>query len=444
MVSNPGTMRWAALLAAEVIGVTAGLLALLGMLIPLGTTVLVAGPGLALPLALLAALPVFLSLPVDYPTTARLGFSLARSIVAVGPPAAVGLTLVFSSAFPGLQRDPLVGVLALVIMGVWAGGSLTVALLISPHRSEPPTLRWLGVSGALLLAALIWWSDPLRQTEALALAPLLAGLALGLLRPLSYLWEMSLSAALALATRLEMPAHQLLRFHPVALDELCLMPLPGLAALLERACEEEVTQGGPWLLSVAAHPGQSGAARRSLEALVRGRHAHPLLFWLSTHEEGAAWLRRLAEGPRRSHPLIAAYAALALIDEPAAWPSAITVHRHALAAAAGQPGGAAVQALVEAGAQIIAADRWPAAMAALRDTPRPHGVVADPLWGALEHIRAWSDQQPALIHDRAQTLATLWDSLDDLEGWPARLLDAMAEHLVYLLILEHRRGAWLV
>jgi hypothetical protein len=103
------------------------------------------------------------------------------------------------------------------------------------------------------------------------------------------------------------------------------------------------------------------------------------------------------------------------------------------------------QALTEAGVQILAASRWPAAMEALRHVPRPVGVAPDPLWEALGALQAWSDrQQPMLLQDRAQALSALWDSLDAIEGWPARLLDAMTEHLVYLLIVEHRRGSWLV
>lgn len=437
-------VRWLLVLSAEVLVVLGGALLLLGMFLPLGLVALVVGPLLGLVLTMVAALPLFFSLPYQIPTFDRITLSSARALMVVGVPATLGFTLAFSTAFPALQHDFGVVLLFLLAMGFWSAGALTVALLLSSGRAEATGLRWFAAAAALLLAGLLWWSPPLRQSEAVFFAPMLLGLALGLLRPLSYLWEAPLSLALALAARLGAPAQRLLAAHPVSLDELCLVPLPGLATLLAKACEEEIASGGPWLISVAAHPSQAGAARRALEALVRGERAHPVLFWLSTHEEGAAWLRRLTEGLRRPHPLIAAYAALAAVGEPAAWPTAVAAHRHALTAAAGHPGGAAVQALVEAGAQTIAADRWPAAMDALRCAPQPSGVAPDPLWEALESVRAWSDQQPALLHDRAQALATLWDSLDDLEGWPVKLLDAMAEHLVYLLIVEHRRGVWLV
>lgn len=445
VADEPRVARWAAVLVIEVVVVTAGLLALLGMTLPLGATALIAGPGLALPLVMLGALPVFFGLSLDYSIGPRLIISFLRSLVAVGAPAAVGLTLVFSSAFPELQRDPATALLALVVMGMWAGGALTVALLVSHRRSEAPPLRWVGLAGAFLIAGLIWWSAPLRGTGAALLAPALIGLALGLLRPFSYLWEAPWNIALALAARLGLPARGLLALHPVSLDELCLLPLPGLSGLLVRACAEDVSSGAPWLITVAAHPSQGRAARAALERLARGPRAHPALFWISADEDGAAWLRQLATDVPRPHPLISAYAALAAVENPAAWPAAIAAHRPALAAAAGQPGGAAVQALTESGVQLLAASRWPAAMDALRRVPRPVGVTPDPLWEALGAIQAWSGrQQPMLLQDRAQALSAVWESVGTFEGWPARLLDAMAEHLVYLLIIEHRRGSWLV
>ncbi|MEI7768351.1 MAG: hypothetical protein WCI67_00100 [Chloroflexales bacterium] len=445
VAGGPGAGQWAALAAAEVLGVTAGLIAGLGLFIPIGTIGLIAGTGLTLALAMLTALPPFFSLSVDHPAGDRLIFSFTRTLIALVPLATLGLTLIFSSEFPTLQRSPLVMLLATMVIGVWLGGTLTVALLVSPQRSALPVLRWVGVIGSFLICALIWWSEPLRQTEAALFAPLLIGLGLGLLRPLSYLWEVPLSIGLALAARLGAPAHQLRSLHPVSLDEMGLMPLPGLPALLVRACAVDITTGGPWLVDVAAHPSQGSAARRALDRLIRSGQAHPVLFWLSTDAEGAVWLERLCATVPRPHPLIAAYAALAAVEEPAAWPSAIGMHREAIIAATSCPGGGAVQALLEAGAQVLVSERWPAAMAALRAAPMPLVVAPDPLWSALETVRGWSDNQlPSLLYDRAHALAALWEMADTLDGWPAALLNAMAEHLVYLLIVEHRRGAWLV
>ena len=445
LASGPGATRWAFLAAAEVLGVTAGLLIVLSLFIPFGPVALILGPGLALVLAMIGMLPPLFSLPFEQPTRVRLTFGLTRTLIVTAPPTTLGLVITFSTAFPSLQRDPLVALAFLVASGVWFGGALTVALLVSSQRHQTPMLRWVGVVGALLIGALIWWSEPLRQSEAIFIPFVCLGFALGLLRPLSYLWEAPLSLGLALSARLGAPAHRLLDAHPVNLDELCLIPLPGLTTLLARACAADITTGGPWLVQVAQHPSQGGAARRALGRLLRGDHAHIVLFWLSTHEDGATWLQQLCTTTARPHPLIAAYAALAAVGEPAAWPSVIRTHYTAIHAAASQPGGVAVQALLDAGAHVLTADRWPMAMAALSNTPSSAEFPADPFWHALATMRDWSDRQvPALLPDRAQALAALWDSLNPLDGWPAALLDAMAEHLVYLLLVEHRRGAWLV
>ncbi len=442
---GPGAARWAFLAVAEVLGVTAGLLVALSLFIPFGPVALIIGPALALALAMIGMLPPLFSLPFEQPRRVRLTFGIVRSRIVTAPPTTMGLVITFSPAFPSLQRDPLVGLAFLVASGVWFGGALTVALLVSSRRRQPSTLRWIGVAGALLVGTLIWGSEPLRQSEAVFVSFVCLGFALGLLRLLSYLWEAPLSLGLALSARLGAPAHRLLDAHPVSLDELCLVPLPGLTTLMARACAADITTGGPWLIQVAQHPSQGGAARRALRQLLRGDHAHMVLFWLSTHEDGKTWLQQLCATTARPHPLIATYAALAAVGEPAAWPSVITAHHTAIHAAASQPGGMAVQALLDAGVHVLAADRWPTAMAALSNTPSAPELPADPFWHALGTIRDWSDLQlPTLLPDRAQALATLWDSLDTLDGWPAALLDAMAEHLVYLLLVEHRRGAWLV
>lgn len=92
------------------------------------------------------------------------------------------------------------------------------------------------------------------------LAPLLIGLGLGLLRPLSYFWATPWSLGLALVSRFGVPAQRLLAIHPVSRDELGLIPLPRLTALLVHACRADLVTGGPWLVWVAQHPSQGGAA----------------------------------------------------------------------------------------------------------------------------------------------------------------------------------------
>ena len=335
-------VRWLALAAAQVLGVTVGLVVVLSLIIPVSPVGLVVGPGFGIALTLIGALPAFFSLPLELATQLRLAVALMRALIVTLPPTLIGMVIILSPAFPTLQRDPLVALLFLIVFGGWFGGALTVALLV-------------------------------------------------------------------------------------------------------RACRADIMTGGPWLVQVAQHPSQGGAARRALDQLIRAGQGHRVLFWLSTDAQGATWLQQRCTAVAPPHPLIAAYAALAVVGEPAAWPTIIEAHRTTITSAANDPGGAALLALLEAGAHILVADRWLTAMVTLRRIPPPPNLAADPLWAALATIHTWSDGRlPALLPDRAQALATLWETLDPLDGWPAALLGAMAEHLVYLLLVEHRRGAWLV
>lgn len=250
---------------------------------------------------------------------------------------------------------------------------------------------------------------------------------------------------LALVSRMGVPAARLLQMHPVHRDELVLLPLPGLTGLLVRACQQETSDGAQWLIQVAAHPSQHWAARRALTHLAAGPEAHRLLFWLSTEPQGMRWLQQLVDDVAHPHPLIAAYAALCAVEAPALWPQVVATHRPALYAARTQPGGTAILALVEAGANTLAAERWSAALVALREQAEPPASLPAALEQALRTMHVWADQRlPTLIDDRAMALATLWDDIVTLDGWPGTLLDAVAEHLVYLLLIEQRRGAWLV
>jgi len=152
------------------------------------------------------------------------------------------------------------------------------------------------------------------------------------------------------------------------------------------------------------------------------------------------------DAKRRSfvYPLVSAYATFATVNQPAAWPTLIMAHRGALWAAIHQPGGAAVVTLVTTAAAILSADRWPIVVVILQSIELPCTIPPDPLWLALERLRVWSSQPLlALPPDDAVALHSLRDGLATLEGWPASLLDAVAEQLVYLLDLEQRRGQWL-
>jgi hypothetical protein len=418
---------------------------ILSQLIALGGEGIVAGLALAPVLALFAAGLAILPGAGARSVPVNVVFWLLRCQLAITPPLALLLALTFSNTLARLQQTTTLPLLLLVLLGVWAGGGLTVALVTHKRRSEAASVRWLLSAGAVVIAGLLWQSPVVRPAELLLLTPFCAGLTVGLLRPLSYFWEAPLSLGLALAARLGAPPLRLLALHPARYDDLCLLPLPGLSDLLARACVADLDAGGELVLRVADHCGQGHAAERAIRGIVRhGQLAHSLLFWLSTDAEGAALLQRMAERPRARGSLVAGYAALAAVLAPEAWPAAIARQREVFARAADLPGGQAMQALLEAGAGILDADRWPAARERLRIVPTPIGVEIDALWSGLERIKAWANVEHVDdTTNRAESARAFHSALRDMEGWPAALLAAVSEHASFLIAVEQRRGAWL-
>jgi hypothetical protein len=419
----------------------------LPQLVPIGARGIIAGLVLA-PLfaVMLAGLGITLSGGSAGPLGIGVAFWLLRCTLVITP----ALALLFALGFSTLpQRGALDGLIVLgfvLLLGLWIGGALTILLGRSERHEEAAAARAVLAAGAFVVALLVWLSPSLRATGAALLVPFLLGLAGGLLRPLSWLWEALLSVVLAIAGMSGVSITRLRRLHPATMDELCLLPLPGLRALLVRACAADREAGAEWLLEVAGHLGQRRAALAALHTLIRRRaHAHPLLFWLSTSPEGAALLRALAERAPQPHPLIAAYAAFAAVRMPEAWTDVIARWRGAIAGAADMPGGRALLALLEAGHSALRADRWEVATARLRAAPAPDGVEDDPIWVALAIIRSWADgRQPLLAAERAGALQLLQRELQAMEGWPAALLAAVSEHLHFLVEIERRRGAWLI
>jgi hypothetical protein len=440
-------MLWAVLAVAEVLLAVAGLILLvLRQLLPLGMPALVYSLVIAPLLALMiAGLCIIVSGNLRLPPSINAAFWLTRCQIAITPTLALFLTFVYSPALPQLQRAPTSIFLFLILVGAWCGAAISVFLALRPHPSEAAPVRWLLAGGALAIGAALWFSPPLRATPALLLVPACLGLAIGLLRPLSYLWEAAWSMLLWLAARLGAPNERLRALHPASYDELCLLPLPGLGGILVRACATDLDAGGDWLLEVAQHAGQSGAAGRAINRSVRGgRLAHPMLFWLSTSPSGAAFLRDIADRSDRPDVLIAAYAACTHSDTPAAWPALIAGQHTVFVNTAHLPGGAAILALLNMGAGTLSAARWPAAIDQLRAAPASNNED-DPIWVALDILQIWAqDRLPTLADDRAAALRALAEELHALEGWPAALIAAMSEHLLFLLGVERRRGAWLV
>jgi hypothetical protein len=373
-------------------------------------------------------------------------FWLVRCQLAVAPCLAVLLALLLGLRGPMGAMELQLGLLTAATVAILMGGTLVVVLLRLRERAEAATVRWLLAAAALILALELSWSAVAPPGLRGLIAFFVAALGAGVLRPLSWAWEAPLSLGLMLAGRLGAPVATIRASHPVTLDELSLLPLPGLSSALARACADELDEGAEWLLAVAAHPGQERAAHRALQLILRRRrHIHPLLFWLSTTPEGANWLQHLDRRGTPVEELVTGYAALTAVETPDWWPVVIERHRPAFAAAAPLPGGAAVLALLDTGRHVLQADRWPAALGALRRAAEPVGAGDDPIWVALRLISGWArDPQPAFVTDQEQLLSALLAEIADLQGWPVDLIAAMAEHLRYLIRIEQQRGALLV
>ncbi|NCC35137.1 MAG: hypothetical protein EOM24_24465, partial [Chloroflexia bacterium] len=351
-------LRWVWLVGGYVVGASVGLLALLGVWMPVGWRAFVNGISLTLVMVLIGAAPFFFGSGGNMALRVLVPFSFVRSTVALAPVMLVGLTLLSSSALISLRQDWWVIPIIFVLLGVWGGGVATVMLVLSERRDESPLLRWVALAGAWFVAGLLWVFRPVDPLNSILWMWALVGLGLGLLRPLSYLWQASLSVALLLLAWFGVPARRLLPWHPVFVDELALMPLPGLGWLLRRACRDEMDWAGPWLLRVAQHPAQKQVAQRALDGLIREGNGHIALFWLSTDPQGIAWLQQLSQATPSCHRLVALYAHLAAVTDLAAWPAVIHAHQDVLTTLPPSPGGVAVQALLEAGASTLAAERW--------------------------------------------------------------------------------------
>lgn len=213
--------------------------------------------------------------------------------------------------------------------------------------------------------------------------------------------------------------------------------MPGLAAMLARACAANPEAGGAWLIAVADHAGQRRAATTALRMIVtQGTQAHACLFWLSCLPEGQALLQALSDAEPRRDPLIAAYAALGSQRDTAAWASTVARHRPAFEQDRDLPCQHEMLALLRMADGVLGADSWPTARGALpARSPLPDGKHV--FWIAVEGLCRWAwDEQPMKYADRAAGCEALLHAVAELAGWPAALLGAMIEHLLFLLRVE--------
>lgn len=416
----------------------------MGQLLPLGRGGLSAAL-LTAPLLTLMIAGILIAITgATLPSAIAVPFWLTRCAIAITPPLALLLGLGASTAaarVPGAEQAAVL--LLLAGCGAWIGSGIVVTLLLSGARKESASFRLVLGGGALAIGALLAASSALRSSDAPLIVPLCAGIAAAMLRPLSWAWQSALSLSLLVASRLGLPASQAAGWSPTQFDELSVLPLPGLADLLARACAEDSDEGTEQLIAAAGHAGQGDATVRALNLLIRrGQHAHPVLFRLSTHPRGPDVLTQMADRSTQVNALVAAYAALATVDDQGAWGATLRQRGELLATYQSLPGGQALWSLVLAGRAVLSSEQIDAAEAALASVPTPRDVAPDQLWYAVEHLITWARSRAAGEGDAPDGWRpSVEQALEETDGWPARLLAAVAEHLDYLEQLESPREA---
>jgi hypothetical protein len=401
---------------------------------------LLAGALFAPPVAMLYAGIAVMTGSAGRSLKVGVGFMLMRCQIAIAPPAAIVLSLVFESAYQHGQGAYYLILLLPAMFGVWFAGLIVVVLAVQRPEQKSDALRWGLAIGGGVVGALLWWSPALQPYGSAIGALLCAGISVGMLRPISYLWEAPLDLGLLFAARLGVPAVRLLALHPATYDDLGLLPLPGLYRLLLRACASNCADGGGWVLRVARNPRYEGVARRVIDQIARdGRYAHSLLFWLSTQAEGVAFLRRMVQEMVGPHPTTVAYTTFAQIESPEAWAPAIAQQRNAIAAAAPLYKAEMLLAVLDAAAGTLRAQRWPEAIEHLQASVRPRGAEPAALAAALGVMQAWAE--PMELFAGGAWAGSLRQSAPaTLAQWPGALVSTVGEHLSYLLTVEQHRS----
>lgn len=370
-----------------------------------------------------------------------LWFWLLRPQIAITPSFAPLISLAFSPGLgDGTAPWSIWLVYTLILVFSYHAGSflgLGFAGVVRPAASL--ALRATAILMAIAVGLLSWWSPQLVATNLRLVSLIMAGLALNILRPLTWLCEAPVSLGLRLCGPSRLSIDQLRRWHPTSYDELILLPLPGLRALLMHACSSDLPRGIAWLLAIAAHPGQHPAAYAALRRLIEeGALAHTLLLSLSNSTAGRAVLREASARPGRTSSLIWAYVTLAEIREPGAWIEQIDGARSAIAAWPHVSGTPDMLRLLASSSAILHADRWERAVVALESCPVSSNRL-DEIAGCCSLLDYWLEVATADIRTGAGQLAELVKGAKLPIGWAASLLATVGEHLCFLVSVEHRR-----
>jgi hypothetical protein len=419
------------------------------------------GLGLLLPIDPLASLYSAVALLVSVVMTLVIGYMaaisrsnpigtiyilLVRQTIVLAPLCIVGACILNSPPGAGWEQHPWTIAVVSVGIGTLIGGSLTVGLSLQPMPATARNLRLTLSGGSVIIAVILFVSPIIGDIERSFVPYLLLGVASGLLRPVSLVWQSLLSLSLAMLTLVGVSATRLLPYHPVWFDELTIWPLPGLALLAAQAAGPGEAEHV--LLDLAEHPTQSASARRAIAGVVRRkRYAHQLLFVLSTDSSGRYLLKSIVDQSSSAPPLVRAYVHVSSTATADAWLPAIAQARPLIAATPDAPGTQALLAFFDLADGILSAARYDRVVERVRQIPAPADVEATPFWDLvvdLQHLV--QDTLPDLASDRDRALQAIAQAIpENRDGdWPGDLLAATAEHMLYLLAIEHHRGAWLL
>lgn len=368
-------------------------------------------------------------------------FWTLRPQIAMAPSLGLLTTIGFSTGFDDGSSPWSIWLVLVTIFvfGTYTGSFLGLGFAGVSRPVSSLTLRVTIALMALGVGVLSWWSPQLIATNLRFLSLVMAGLVLGILRPLSWLCEAPVSLGLLRFARTRWSVDRLRRSHPTAYDELILLPLPGLRALLRHACSTDLSNGITWLLEIAAHPGQHLAAYAAMRQLIQeGPLAHKLLLQLSSSAAGRALLHEASARLEKSARLTWTYVMLAEIREPGAWIEHIDSARDGIAAWPDLPGTPEMLWFLASSSAILHADRWETAHIALQSRPASSNQL-DEIAGCCALLDCWLKVATADVRTGMQQLDALVNGAELPASWAGSLLATVGAHLCFLVSVEHRR-----
>lgn len=320
------------------------------------------------------------------------------------------------------NRNLFLGSIFMLGLGLMIGTMITI--IVGYFRSAQTARRIMAIAVLGLIALLGVLGE---LAVVIGWLVLLGGIFIGIIRLISWFWQALLSLILLWLVRFNHPL--VWKLHPAMFDELTLLPLPGLSALLVKLYRQDPQIGVQVMLRIYAYGGQRRAIRQALNRIVRDQQlTTPALLALSTNPEGAVLLHELTEQLHRIEPLIEVYAQLSAVSEPQAWPAVIAkviVHPQ-LTTAYGD--GIGLQSFLQAAQRLLDIHEWTFAYQQLIAMPSLEG---DSVW--YRAYAALRSQAAALNtpKDLIQSTTILTDPQLQI-GWPAHLLASVIEHLQYL------------